>query len=83
MTYPQVEQYLTFRERYTAAEVALFLARVDAPHSGQVYPYRTCPVQTFGHAGTSLGRAAGRDLLIAVDPWSHCLFLPFLDYSQA
>jgi len=25
--------------------------------------YRTCPVQTFGRAGTNLGRAAGRDLL--------------------
>ena len=27
---------------------------------------RTRPVQTFGHAGTNLGRAAGRDLLITV-----------------
>jgi len=28
--------------------------------------YRTCPVQTYGRARTNLGRAAGRDLLIAV-----------------
>ena len=29
-----------------------------------VYTCRTCLVQTFGHAGTNLGRAAGRDLFI-------------------
>ena len=27
-----------------------------------MHTYRTCPVQTFGRAGTNLGRAAGRDL---------------------
>ena len=27
-----------------------------------LHPYRTCPVQTCGHAGTNPGRAAGRDL---------------------
>jgi len=34
-------------------------------------PYRTCPAQLFRHAGTHLGRAAGRDFLAAVDLWSH------------
>ena len=29
-----------------------------------LYPYRTCSVPTFGHAGTNLGRAAGRDLFL-------------------
>ena len=34
--------------------------------------WRMCPVQTFGHARTNPGRAAGRDLLVAVDPvWCH------------
>jgi len=28
--------------------------------------YRTCPVQTFGRAGTNLGRATGPDLLMQV-----------------
>ena len=28
-----------------------------------LYPYMTCPVHVFGHAGTNLGRAGGRDLL--------------------
>ena len=28
--------------------------------------YRTCPEQTFRHAGIHLGRAAGRDLLLEV-----------------
>ena len=31
-----------------------------------VYPYRTCPVQICGHAGSNIGRVAGRDLLGAV-----------------
>ena len=26
----------------------------------KLFPYGTCPVQTVGHAGTNLGRAAGR-----------------------
>ena len=25
----------------------------------------------FGHAGSDMGRAAGRDLVVAVDPWGH------------
>ena len=31
-----------------------------------LHPFGTCPLQTFGHAGTNLGRAAGRDLVFAV-----------------
>ena len=33
--------------------------------------YRTFPVQTFGRARTNPGRAAGRDLLVSVNPLSH------------
>eukprot|EP00290_Baffinella_frigidus_P003177 CAMPEP_0180179426 /NCGR_PEP_ID=MMETSP0986-20121125/39008_1 /TAXON_ID=697907 /ORGANISM="non described non described, Strain CCMP2293" /LENGTH=527 /DNA_ID=CAMNT_0022132491 /DNA_START=10 /DNA_END=1590 /DNA_ORIENTATION=+ len=36
MTHLEVETYLTNRERYSPAEVAVFLERVDAPNSGQV-----------------------------------------------
>ena len=39
------------------------------PYRTYIHPhrtYRTCPVQTCGHAGTNLGRAARCDLFIAV-----------------
>ena len=29
-----------------------------------LYTYRVCPVHTAGRAGTNLGRAAGRDLIM-------------------
>jgi len=32
-----------------------------------IYPCRTCPIQTVGLARTNLGRAAGRELLTSGD----------------
>ena len=33
-----------------------------------LYSFRTCLVQRFGNTGTDIGRAAGRDLAVAIDP---------------
>jgi len=36
--------------------------------SSQLLAHRTCLVQTLGRAGTNLGRAAGRDRVVTVEP---------------
>ena len=63
----------------TAARTARyewFDKQVDADGSRQktgtaiVHAHSTCPVKTFGHAGTNRGRTAGHDLLlISVNLW--------------
>jgi hypothetical protein len=46
--------------------------------------YRTCPVQNLGRASTNLGRAAGRDLLSAVqsDPVPILVQVPASDADR-
>jgi len=71
------------KERSDMAKTAVMTAErmcAASPPAQAIYNtyiYRTCPVQTYAHAGTNLGRAAGRDLFREPSETVHPLALPF------